>query len=63
MKKTKLVRLFERDINQRAKEIRKKIKIPIVSIGGINKENISEVINAGADSAVAISAIIAKNNV
>lgn len=38
------------------KEIRDKIKIPIVAIGGINEGNAKEVISAGADALAVISA-------
>lgn len=44
-------------------DIKKKIDIPIVAIGGINLENIDNVINAGADSAAVISAIVTKEDV
>ncbi|MBM3119276.1 MAG: thiamine phosphate synthase [Chloroflexi bacterium] len=43
--------------------VRQTISIPIVAIGGINKENIAEVISAGADAAAVISAVIAKENI
>ncbi len=39
------------------KEIKKKIKCPIVAIGGINKENVNEVIKEGADGVALISSI------
>ena len=39
-------------------KIRKKIKIPIVAIGGITKQNVASAISAGADSAAAISAVL-----
>jgi thiamine-phosphate pyrophosphorylase len=39
------------------------VNIPIVAIGGINKENVREVIKAGADSAVAISAVLTSGDV
>lgn len=38
--------------------VRKNVKLPIVAVGGINKENVSDVIQAGADAAVAISAVV-----
>jgi thiamine-phosphate pyrophosphorylase len=44
-------------------QTRKAISIPIVAIGGISKENIREVITAGADSAVAISAVLTSGDV
>ncbi|MBI2659924.1 thiamine phosphate synthase [Candidatus Woesearchaeota archaeon] len=40
------------------RKVRKKTNLPIVAIGGITKQNISKVIMAGADSAVAISAVL-----
>lgn len=40
------------------REIRKAVSIPIVAIGGINAENISDVKNAGADAVAVISAIL-----
>ncbi len=43
--------------------IRKKIKIPVVAIGGIKINNVAAVIEAGADSASAISATIASDDV
>ena len=45
------------------KKVRKEVNIPIVAIGGINKENIVQVIQAGADAVVAISAIVCSNYV
>lgn len=43
--------------------VRKNVKIPIVAVGGITKENVCEVINAGADSAVSISSILKTEDV
>lgn len=43
--------------------VRKSVGIPIVAVGGITKENVCEVINAGADSAVSISSILKTENV
>ena len=40
------------------KEIRKKIKIPLIAIGGIKEENIKDVILNGADGVAVISAIM-----
>ena len=45
------------------KNVRKDVNLPIVAIGGINKENISQVIKAGADAAVAISAVVCSDDV
>ena len=41
------------------KEIRKKIKIPLIAIGGIKEGNIKDVILNGADGVAVISAIMA----
>lgn len=40
------------------KKVRQKTKLPIVAVGGITKQNVAGVIKAGADSAVAISAVL-----
>ena len=45
------------------KDVKKAIKIPFVAIGGINENNIGSVIEAGARSVAAISAIVTKDNV
>jgi thiamine-phosphate pyrophosphorylase len=45
------------------KTIRNKVNIPIVAVGGINKQNLKGVICAGADSAVSINAVLASNDV
>jgi hydroxymethylpyrimidine kinase/phosphomethylpyrimidine kinase/thiamine-phosphate diphosphorylase len=39
-------------------EVREKISIPVVAIGGINRDNAPPVIDAGADSIAVISAIL-----
>lgn len=44
-------------------DIKQNIKVPIVGIGGINLDNVESVIKAGADSAVAISAVVVKDDV
>lgn len=41
-------------------EIKNKVNLPLVAIGGINKENMKEVIEAGADSVAMISAVIGR---
>jgi len=43
---------------ERLRQVRKAISIPIVVIGGINRQNIGEIIKAGADSAAVISAVL-----
>ena len=45
------------------REVRKQVKLPLIAIGGINKENVGEVIKAGADAAVAISAVVCAEDV
>jgi thiamine-phosphate diphosphorylase len=45
------------------RQVRKAVSIPIVAIGGINKENIGEVMTAGADSAAVISAVLTQNDI
>lgn len=44
-------------------KVRQQVKLPIVAIGGINKSNVGEVIKAGADAAVAISAVVCAEDV
>jgi thiamine-phosphate pyrophosphorylase len=44
-------------------EIRSKVEIPLIAIGGINLANAPEVVRAGADGVCAISAVVAKENV
>ena len=44
-------------------DIKKEVKLPIVAIGGINQENIEEVLKAGADGVAMISAIVTKDDV
>lgn len=43
-------------------EIRKKIKIPIVAIGGLNHTNAASVIKSGADGIAVVSAIVSADN-
>jgi len=45
------------------KNVRKNIKIPIVAIGGITKENVADVIRNGADAVASISAVISSDDV
>ena len=45
------------------RQVRKAISIPIVAIGGINKENIGKVMAAGADSAAVISAVLSQKDI
>ena len=42
----------------RLKEIRESVNIPIVAIGGINENNLEEVLKAGVDGVAVISAVV-----
>jgi thiamine-phosphate pyrophosphorylase len=44
-------------------EIRARVDIPLIAIGGINLANAPEVVSAGADGLCAISAVVAKKDV
>ena len=41
------------------REVRARVKIPIVAIGGINAKNVSEVVAGGADCSAVVSAVLA----
>jgi thiamine-phosphate pyrophosphorylase len=43
-------------------EIRKSIKLPLVGIGGLNRDNAAEVIRNGADGVAVVSAIVAADD-
>jgi thiamine-phosphate pyrophosphorylase len=43
-------------------QIRNAVKIPLVGIGGLNKDNCAEVIRHGADGVAVVSAIVAAEN-
>jgi thiamine-phosphate pyrophosphorylase len=43
---------------ERIKEIKSTVDMPVVAIGGINKENLGAVMKAGADAAAVISAVM-----
>lgn len=45
------------------KELSKKIKFPFVAIGGINGNNIKDVVNAGAKNVAMISALVTKKDI
>jgi thiamine-phosphate pyrophosphorylase len=47
----------------RIREVKNAIKVPVVAIGGINKENCRSVVENGADSLVAISAVVCNDDV
>lgn len=44
-------------------EVKQHIRIPVVVIGGISKANVADTIRAGADAAVAISAVVCAEDV
>ncbi|MFQ5443469.1 MAG: thiamine phosphate synthase [Nitrospinales bacterium] len=44
------------------RKIRKNIKIPLVTIGGLNRSNAAQVIRNGADGIAVVSAIVAAEN-
>jgi len=43
--------------------VKEKVNIPVVAIGGINLDNIDEVIEAGADAVAVISAIAGSGDI
>jgi len=48
---------------ERIAQIRRRCRLPIVAIGGINAENAEKVREAGADAAAVISAIVAADDI
>lgn len=48
---------------ERIREVKDALSIPVVTIGGINRENCVSVIQGGADSLVAISAVVCSDDV
>lgn len=48
---------------EQLQQIKQAISIPVVAIGGINKDNIVQVIAAGADSAAVISAVLNQESI
>lgn len=44
------------------KEIRKAVNLPLVGIGGLNRDNAAEVIRSGADGVAVVSAIVAADD-
>ena len=44
------------------REIRKAVSLPLVGIGGLNKENSAEAIRSGADGVAVVSAIVAADD-
>lgn len=47
----------------RLREIRRAVSLPVVAIGGINRQNVQEVIAAGADGIAVISAVVASPDI
>lgn len=47
---------------ERLKEIRERVKVPLVAIGGINKDNVASVMKAGADSVAIIGALLSASS-
>ena len=48
---------------QRLARIKQSVNIPVVAIGGINRDNVAKTINAGADSIAVISAVLSAPDV
>ena len=44
-------------------QIRQKCRLPLIAIGGINRQNVSRVIRAGADGVAVISAIVSADDI
>jgi len=44
------------------REIRKAVRLPLVGIGGLNRDNAAEVIRSGADGVAVVSAIVAADD-
>jgi thiamine-phosphate pyrophosphorylase len=47
----------------RLREIRRAVSIPVIAIGGINRQNVRDVIEAGADGIAVISAAVASPDI
>ena len=45
------------------RQVKKKVSVPVVAIGGINEDNVAEVIKAGADAFAVISAVLGATDV
>jgi thiamine-phosphate pyrophosphorylase len=45
------------------RELKQKVSTPLVAIGGINQNNIGEVVSAGADAVAVISAVLSEKDV
>ena len=67
-----LAPIFKTDTKEDAREpigtkmietVRRSVSLPIVAVGGINKHNVKDVIDSGADSVVSIYAVLNSDNV
>ncbi|MDY6893602.1 MAG: thiamine phosphate synthase [Chloroflexota bacterium] len=45
------------------RQVKEQVSVPVVAIGGINEDNVAEVINAGADAVAIISAVLHADDV
>jgi thiamine-phosphate pyrophosphorylase len=45
------------------REIRRSVSVPVIAIGGINLDNVREVIRAGADGVAVISAVVGSRDI
>jgi thiamine-phosphate diphosphorylase len=45
------------------KELKRMVSTPLVAIGGINQNNVGEVVTAGADAVAVISAVLSEKDV
>jgi thiamine-phosphate pyrophosphorylase len=45
------------------REIRRNVSVPVIAVGGINRDNIREVIAAGADGVAVISAVVGAEDI
>jgi len=45
------------------REIRRSVSVPVIAIGGINLDNVREVIRAGADGVAVISVVVGSRNI
>jgi len=45
------------------RQVKSKVSVPVVAIGGINEDNIAKVIGAGADAVAVIAAVLGADNV
>lgn len=48
---------------EKLKEIKSAVSIPVIAIGGINKQNVRQVMEAGADGVAVISAIVGQKDI